>query len=191
MFDSHRRRSTHCHGADVCSCQDEQGRRLRRRYNPGGNGKTYLTSPSQEHLLTHGKFISMATLGVVVAVGVNQGGRRSRFLTVEQNMTNRKLSFARQLLYLWAITILKISIALFLCRFSPHRYYRRFLKTCAVLLILTTVCATLAVLLQCQPVAFVWDKSLIGTCYDVGTLTAIWYTINGKWSSDFPSVFVD
>ena len=111
---------------------------------------------------------------------MNGGGRHAKYLSADTIKKNRQLSFARQFLYLWAITILKISIALFLIRFSPNRYYRRFLKIFTGFITVTTICATLAVLLQCQPVPYVWDKSMLGTCYSADTLTAVWYAINGK-----------
>ena len=132
------------------------------------------------------QILSIAALGVVIALALNGGGRRAVYITPQQYTTNRKLSFAQQLIYVWAITMVKISIASFLLRLSPHRYYIRFLKLCKASLILATVCATLVILLQCQPVALAWDKSLKGSCWPASTLAVIWYTINGAEELNLP-----
>jgi hypothetical protein len=86
----------------------------------------------------------------------------------------------RNAIYLWAITIVKISIALFLVRIAPNKFYKRLLwGIIAFLFVYTTVCF-MTIMLQCKNLAILWDSSVKTTCWAASTLRGLSYTNAGQ-----------
>ncbi|KAF2272640.1 uncharacterized protein EI97DRAFT_452864 [Westerdykella ornata] len=85
-------------------------------------------------------------------------GRQSRFVSLPRRRTALKLLFLSQLLWYWAITCVKLSVAFLLLRVkSPHRGWRLFLSSIIIFLVLAAVVQTCFQFLQCRPFSVFWD----------------------------------
>jgi hypothetical protein len=84
-------------------------------------------------------------------------GRRTPFVSASDRRAALRLSFVHQVLFNWAITIVKISVALLLIRLKPTRGWKTFLYTTITLLVLMVVAQTLFQFLQCRPFSIYWD----------------------------------
>lgn len=78
-------------------------------------------------LLTHSQALSITGFCIVVPEIQYGAGRHFAYLKPERASIGLKLNFITQPIYLWAITVVKISIAFFLLRIAPPKPYRRFL----------------------------------------------------------------
>ena len=80
------------------------------------------------------------------------------------------MSFAFQLLYGSAITIIKLSILLFYCRLFPKestsRRWRVSVYTIAGVCIAFLITGAPATIFQCRPISFAWTRKGNGKCYN-------------------------
>jgi hypothetical protein len=130
--------------------------------------------------------ISIYGTALIIAIYANGGGQHSWDVSPEQNLMNLRIYFARSFFYMWSITMVKVSVALFFMRFATRRLFTRFLQVSIILLLTSTFCLFFAILLQCNPVDAAWNKSITEAhCYPTQTNTDLWYIVNGKFSSNF------
>jgi len=81
-----------------------------------------------------------------------------------------------QPIYLFAVTMVNISTALFLMRITPSRHYRRFLWSLITILVSSTTIIFVATLLQCKPLNVVHEKDFEkGQCFPPATLRSLSY----------------
>lgn len=118
-------------------------------------------------------------MGIVIAETYCGAGRHSAFLPPNTVELRLKLSLALQPIYLFAISSIKISVALFLLRFARSKAYRRFLWGMIVFLVLYTVVNLILLTLECQNMAVMWDPSIVTTCWAPGTMKGLGYLANG------------
>jgi hypothetical protein len=119
-------------------------------------------------------------MGVIIPEVMNGAGRHIAYLDPAKASVGLKLNFVTQPIYLWAITIVKISIALFLVRIAPNKFYKRLLwGIIAFLFVYTTVCF-MTIMLQCKNLAILWDSSVKTTCWAASTLRGLSYTNAGQ-----------
>lgn len=83
-------------------------------------------------------------------------GRRAEVLTRSQIERGRMLNFAVQSVFVWAVTFVKVSVALFLLRIAPSRPYRLFLYGMMAFLWMYTAIICAATLTQCRPLNNAW-----------------------------------
>ena len=71
------------------------------------------------------------------------------------------------MLYPASLGVIKLSIILFLLRvLPPDHTWRKPLYGLAGWVVVSESVFTIALFLQCQPLAFYWDKTIEGTCFD-------------------------
>jgi hypothetical protein len=126
-------------------------------------------------------------MGVIIPEVMNGAGRHIAYLDPAKASVGLKLNFVTQPIYLWAITVVKVSIALFLVRIAPNKFYTRFLwGIIAFLFVYTTICF-MTVVLQCKNLAILWDSSVKTTCWTVRTLRGLSYTNAGQYHIQVPN----
>ncbi|KAE8380541.1 hypothetical protein BDV26DRAFT_290292 [Aspergillus bertholletiae] len=84
--------------------------------------------------------------------------------------------FYHAIVIVLGISLVKVSLALFLLRFaSPNKNLKRFIIGALVFLIVFTIACILTLILQCLPVQAAWDFSLRpnATCYSMKTYLSI------------------
>lgn len=73
--------------------------------------------------------------------------------------------------YPWTLGLVRISLLMFLQQVFPNRRFQIVVKILIVYTCLHTLAFFFAVIFQCTPVAFAWDKELGGKCLNLTALT--------------------
>lgn len=128
------------------------------------------------NFLTSPQALSVTGMGIIIPEVENGAGRHFAYLDPAKATIGLKLNFVSQPIYLWAITVVKISIALFLLRIAPTKFYKKFLVGAIAFLIVYTFACFMTIILQCTNLALLWDRTAKGTCWTATTLRALSYT---------------
>lgn len=129
-----------------------------------------------DYAILFAMMLSITGMGIIIPEVMNGAGRHFAYLDPATATVGLKLNFVTQPIYLWAITTVKVSIALFLLRIAPNKFYKRFLVGVITFLIVYTFVCFMTIILQCTNLALLWDSSAKGTCWTVTTLRALSYT---------------
>ena len=122
------------------------------------------------------KALSIAGFCIVIPEVQYGAGRHYAYLQPARASLGLKLNFITQPIYLWAITVVKVSIAFFLLRIAPSKSYRRFLYGSIVFLIVYTFACFLTILCQCRPLNILWDGPAVkAVCFTPTTLRTLSY----------------
>ena len=119
-------------------------------------------------------------MGILIPEVRNGAGRHSAHLDPAKATIGLKLNFITQPIYLWAITTVKTSIALFLLRIAPNKFYKKLLWGIIAFLIIYTAVCFMTIVLQCKNLAVLWDFGVKTTCWTATTLRALGYTNSCK-----------
>ena len=125
--------------------------------------------------LTMHQGLSLTGLGIIIPEVQNGAGRHVAYLDPDKVVTGLKLNFASQPIYLWAITVVKISIAFFLLRIAPNKFYTKGLWAMIIFLTTYTTVCFMTIMLQCTNVAILWDPAIKATCWRPETLRFLSY----------------
>lgn len=125
-------------------------------------------------------------MGIIIPEVQNGAGRHIVYLEPATASKGLKLNFATQPIYLWAITVVKVSIALFLLRISPARFYKRLLIGIIAFLIIYTFICFLTIMLQCKNLAILWDSTVKTTCWTGSTIRGLSYLNTGQYHTSIP-----
>jgi len=94
-----------------------------------------------------------------IMLALSGAGKPEAQRTFDDNIDIIKWSFISQLLWCWCLILIKSSIAFALCRATlSHRYVYSLYAT-VVIFTIPLLMAFVTLLLSCQPVSFLWDKS--------------------------------
>lgn len=112
---------------------------------------------------------------ILLSVAVLNGlGRHSRFVTSPQRTASLRLLFISQVLWYWAITLVKVSVALLLLRLKHTKRWRMFLYLVIALALAAGLVQTAFQFLQCRPFSVYWDPSPFrtgeGRCFKVSVI---------------------
>ena len=132
------------------------------------------------------KALSLSGMGIIIPEVQNGAGRHITYLEPATAERGLKLNFATQPIYLWAITVVKVSIALFLLRISPSRFYTRMLNGIIAFLIIYTFICFLTIILQCKNLAVLWDTTVKTTCWTISTVQGLSYLNTGLYYTPVP-----
>ena len=73
--------------------------------------------------------------------------------------------------YPWTLGLVRISLLVFLMQTFPDRRFQVMVKILIVYTLLHTIAFFFAVIFQCTPVPFAWDKEVHGKCLNLTSLT--------------------
>ncbi|EDU42611.1 hypothetical protein A1F94_012590 [Pyrenophora tritici-repentis] len=106
--------------------------------------------------------ILAVSMYIIVCLACEYGfGQRSIHVSAASRSAAMRLIFICQLVWNFAINLVKISVALLLFRLKESRAWRIFLASTIVLLILTATTSTFFQFLQCRPFSVYWDPSVL------------------------------
>ncbi|KAH8666212.1 hypothetical protein BGZ61DRAFT_365547 [Ilyonectria robusta] len=106
----------------------------------------------------------VANLAITLVL-LHQGlGRHSGALTLAETQILLKTLIGAELLYVYVLGLLKMSILFFYNRIFPVRDMKIGSRICGGVTLAWTLACTLAVLLQCRPMTKMWEPWLQGTC---------------------------
>ncbi|KAK7908971.1 hypothetical protein PG985_014849 [Apiospora marii] len=119
--------------------------------------------------------LSLAGLGVVIPQVVYGAGRHIAYVPPAAATVGLQINFVGQVIYLWAIPAVKMSIGLFLLRIAPNKVYRRLLQAVMVFTMVYTLFCFVTLLVQCTNLAVLWDPTVKATCWSKQTLQTLSY----------------
>ncbi|TLS31286.1 hypothetical protein PpBr36_02330 [Pyricularia pennisetigena] len=129
----------------------------------------------------------MAMTGTVFAQVFNGAGRHIEYIPPAVVVRGLQYNFASQPLCLIALGFARISVSLFLIRLANSKKYKYILWFLIGLTVVLTLVGVSQTLLQCRPMAYVWDKSIPGgTCVSTEYLVYSSYVSSAlSCTSDF------
>ncbi|RDL30696.1 uncharacterized protein BP5553_10041 [Venustampulla echinocandica] len=119
---------------------------------------------------------------MVTIPSVTYGAGRHTFYILqavgpEKMKTGLKLNFAAQIIYVFAIAAIKVSIGLFLLRFTSSKAYKILIYSILGFLAFYTIAGTASLMAQCTPFDAHFDFTIPGAvCYPVKVSQALAYT---------------
>lgn len=109
------------------------------------------------------------------------GGRHSFFLSMEQLTEGLRLSFAMMFLWVWAVSLTKMSILLMLLRVKQTTLWVRGITGLIVFVLLVGIGITICQLLQCSPPKANWEVMLALThCWNAEKVLRVNYGMSCK-----------
>ncbi|RAK83136.1 oxidoreductase [Aspergillus costaricaensis CBS 115574] len=134
---------------------------------------------AEENIITVAWLCAVGVLVCFVLEAQHGVGRFSKDITDEDEQVLSKLVYYHSVIVMVGLSLVKISLAVFLRRFSSTLLSKALVGSIIFLVAFTIACG-LTLILQCIPVAAAWDTSLRphARCFDNDTYTAI-----GLWNS--------
>ncbi|EAS31837.3 uncharacterized protein CIMG_07316 [Coccidioides immitis RS] len=119
--------------------------------------------------------LSLAGWAIIIPE-VKYGAGRHMAYVMDTVKTAMQLNFATQVIYLWAIGTVKISIGLMLVRFAPAKGYKLFIHIVIVLMAIYTTICFFTLIFQCHKIESIWDINVKSKCFAPKQLMALSYT---------------
>lgn len=108
-------------------------------------------------ILTHFQVLAIVQYSLIAAAVFNGLGRRAIFVPAAERSTALRLLFISQLVWYWAVTLVKLSVASLLLRFKHTTRWRFFLYTIMAIATAAAIVQTCFQFLQCRPFSAYWD----------------------------------
>jgi hypothetical protein len=127
--------------------------------------------------------ITMASWACNVGIQVITGGHHIQYIPVPDLQMVGELGFISMVLWIWALTTLKISVALMFLRIKQTNRWKFGIWSLITVLIVVGVGSTLAQVLQCLPVKANWDiilKMQGGSCWTEQKQEIVTYSVSGR-----------
>ena len=108
--------------------------------------------------------------------------------TIEQLTEARKLQYMNQIVTIFGLMFIKVSITFFLLRIfglASRRWWRWSLYLIMGITILTSLSSAIIVLTQCRPLPKLWNPHIRGTCWGPETTIAVGEYNGGKYLPSF------
>ncbi|KAF1940907.1 hypothetical protein EJ02DRAFT_378708 [Clathrospora elynae] len=106
-------------------------------------------------------------------------GRHIQYIEPEHFKQAFKLNFVTQPLYLFAISLVKISVGFFLLRIAVKPFYKRLIGGIMAFMAFYTCGCFFTIVLQCTDLRVQWDRDVKGTCWTTRTLKSLSYANQG------------
>jgi hypothetical protein len=108
-------------------------------------------------------------------------GRHFFYVPLSDIVVVLKLEFAGQLLWIWALTFVKLSVALSMIRVTPSRRWQIVLYCFNGFLVVTAVLFVILQLVQCKPISGNWHPGPGNSCWNRDGLAMSGYISGGKF----------
>jgi hypothetical protein len=135
----------------------------------------------------HLQIFCVAQYVISVLSYVHGTGRHTYYVKFEHIQKVLLLSFAGQLLWIWSITLVKVSVALSLTRITPSKLWARVLYWFIGFLLISAVVFVSLQLVQCTPISTFWNPQPGGECWKKADLALSGYIVGGTLSALIPS----
>jgi hypothetical protein len=127
--------------------------------------------------------ITIANWACNLGIQIVTGGHHIEYISRPDLETAGQLGFISMVLWIWAITTLKVSVALMLLRIKQTPRWKFGIWFLITVLIVVGIGSTLAQVLQCLPVKANWDiiLKLSGrSCWTEQKQEIVTYSVSGK-----------
>jgi hypothetical protein len=138
----------------------------------------------QISLTLYPQVLSLVEWAILVASTHNGLGRHVQYVSLSQVETVLRLNYFSIMFWSWAVTCIKISIALMILRLKNTGKWRIALNGVIALQVVAVVVNTLLSLLQCRPISATWKLSMMGSaCWSLDVQQNMAYGLSGKQHS--------
>jgi hypothetical protein len=148
--------------------------------------RPYLALGWDDFTITLAMVITIVNWACNVKIQIATGGHHIRQITMQGLATSSKLGFISMVLWIWALTMLKISVALMLLRIKQTPRWKIGIGALIAVLIIVGVASTIAQILQCLPVTANWDimlkESEHSSCWTEQKQAIVTYSVSCKLS---------
>ncbi|KAF2399305.1 hypothetical protein EJ06DRAFT_522802 [Trichodelitschia bisporula] len=130
--------------------------------------------------------LAMATWGCSTALIMFTGGKHVEYVDLDKMMRAARLGFAIMPLWIWSVTMVKISVCLMLLRIKRERMWQRGLLGLIGVLLVIAVAGMVSQLLQCRPLRANWNIYLKlegGHCWDNSVLETVTYVLSALFGT--------
>ncbi|PYH92410.1 hypothetical protein BO71DRAFT_400571 [Aspergillus ellipticus CBS 707.79] len=134
---------------------------------------------AEEYLIVSASLCAIGVLVCFVLEAQHGLGRFTKDISAQDEEILSKVVYYHSIVVMVGLSLVKISLAVFLRRFS-HNILSKALIGAIIFLVAFTIACGFTLIFQCVPVAAAWDNNLRvhARCFDVATYTAI-----GLWNS--------
>ncbi|KAK4031677.1 hypothetical protein C8A01DRAFT_41873 [Parachaetomium inaequale] len=130
---------------------------------------------TDDYAMVIAMLLSLGGLAVIIGQVLYGAGRHAAYLDPQVNSLGLKWNFAGQVIYMWALPAVKMSVGFCLLRIAPNKTYRRILQGVMIFTMAYTFVCFMTLLLQCRNLAVLWDLTIETTCWPVSTLQGLSY----------------
>ncbi|OCL01748.1 hypothetical protein AOQ84DRAFT_306095, partial [Glonium stellatum] len=116
-----------------------------------------------DHTMTVAVVFALISWSFVVASIPYGAGRHMYYLSQASNSGGGLMVFAGQTPWLWANTLVKISVAFTFLRIKQTTTWRWFLYEAIAAQIASAIGATVTIFTQCKPLQALWDTTIPGS----------------------------
>ena len=124
-----------------------------------------------------------ACYGITLTIAIITGGRHTVYVKLDAVLRNAKIAFVFVLVWIWSVTMIKISVCCMLWRVKSYsRSWSIGLWTLNGLLFAVAVAVTITHMLMCRPIQANWDLEMIlkpGYCWSVELFVDFTYGYSG------------
>jgi len=106
--------------------------------------------------------LSLICMFIVIPQAYYGAGRHAYFLAADPAKEEYALylNFISQPFFLIGVTLVKVSVGLFLLRLTPSQFFHRFIWVMQAFMAIYTSVALVTILTQCRPLKVLWDSSI-------------------------------
>ncbi|KAL8420944.1 hypothetical protein RB596_001931 [Gaeumannomyces avenae] len=116
----------------------------------------------EDYLMVLAVIVLVSEIGLVIPQVFAGAGRHIEYIAPDNFVRAMFYNFATQPIVLAALGLARLSVCFFLLRFAQSRPVKWIIHIAAVITALLTVVGIVQTLTQCTPMAFTWDKSIVG-----------------------------
>jgi hypothetical protein len=106
-------------------------------------------------------------------------GRHAAYVKIEDVIIVLKIGFAGQILWIWSLTFIKLSVTLSLIRITPSKRWQAVLYCFVGFLVASALLFVVLQLIQCQPISGSWNPGPGTKCWSRDSLALSGYISGG------------
>jgi hypothetical protein len=146
--------------------------------------RPYMNLGWDDYIMSLAMLLGTGDAIVQVAVVSYTGGRHTMYISHDKLVLAAKVGFLGVPMWVWSMTVLKISVALMLLRIKETRKWRIGIWSLIAALAALGFGSTMAMMLQCRPIQANWNvffRLKPGVCWSAETQEAVTFTTSGVY----------
>jgi hypothetical protein len=114
---------------------------------------------------------------------IDTGGKHTWYISMSSLQRSAKLGFVALPVWIWSITLIKISVFAMMHRIKDTRRWKIGVWACIIVVLIIGILSTLAQFLQCRPLEANWNlrlKKVQGLCWSLRIQMNVIYIMTGE-----------
>lgn len=146
--------------------------------------RKYINLGWDDAAITLALILTLATWANNILVQlIDTGGKHTFYITPDKLERSAKLGFVGMPLWIWSVTMIKVSVFLMLLRIKQTPRFKAGVWACIGFVVICGILASLSEFLQCRPIEANWSlklKRVKGLCWSLTTQIDIIYVMTGE-----------